>query len=75
LEVTPAAKRAIIEEGYEPAFGARPIKRAIQRLVQNPLAIEVLEGHFGEGDTVVVDATPDGHITFARAGEAVGARE
>lgn len=55
LEVTDAAKRFIAEEGYDPAYGARPLKRAIQRLVQNPLAIRVLEGEFDEGDTVVVD--------------------
>ena len=47
----------IAEVGWDPAFGARPLKRAIQRLVENPLALELLEGRFGEGDTVraVVD--------------------
>ena len=47
----------IAEAGWDPAFGARPLKRAIQRLVENPLALELLEGRFGEGDTVraVVD--------------------
>jgi ATP-dependent Clp protease ATP-binding subunit ClpB len=58
LRVTDAAKELIAEEGYDPAYGARPLKRAIQRLVQNPLAIRVLEGEFGEGDTVVVDRDP-----------------
>ena len=44
----------LAEEGYDPAFGARPLKRAIQRLIQNPLALAVLEGRFGEGDHIVV---------------------
>jgi len=60
LAITDAAKARIAEEGYDPVFGARPLKRAIQRLVQNPLALEVLEGRFQEGDTVVVDVGPDG---------------
>jgi len=47
-----------IERGYDPVFGARPLKRTIQRMIENPLAVEVLAGRFGEGDTVVVE--PDG---------------
>jgi ATP-dependent Clp protease ATP-binding subunit ClpB len=58
LRVTDAAKELIAEEGYDPAYGARPLKRSIQRLVQNPLAIRILEGVFDEGDTVVVDRDP-----------------
>jgi ATP-dependent Clp protease ATP-binding subunit ClpB len=73
LEVTPAAKQALVAEGYEPAFGARPLKRAIQRLIQNPLALEVLEGRFAEGDHVVVDADAEGNVVFGRTGAAVGA--
>ena len=57
LEVTDAAKELIAEEGWDPAYGARPLKRAIQRLLENPLALELLEGRFAEGDTVRVDAT------------------
>jgi ATP-dependent Clp protease ATP-binding subunit ClpB len=64
LELTPAAKRLIATEGYEPSFGARPIKRAIQRLLQNPLALAVLEGRFGDGDTIVADAGADGALQF-----------
>ena len=45
-----------MREGYDPAYGARPLKRTIQRRVLDPLALRVLEGEFGEGDTVVVDA-------------------
>jgi len=58
LEVTPAAKDAIIAEGFDPQFGARPMRRAIQRLVQDPLALKVLKGEFLEGDRVIVDAVP-----------------
>ena len=59
LEVTPAAKDAIIAEGFDPHFGARPMRRAIQRLVQDPLALKLLKGEFVEGDRVIVDAAPD----------------
>jgi ATP-dependent Clp protease ATP-binding subunit ClpB len=52
LEFTPEAKALLARDGYEPAFGARPLKRAIQRLVQNPLAMAVLEGKFKDGDHV-----------------------
>jgi len=69
LQVTDAAKQAIADEGYDPAYGARPLKRAIQRLVQNPLAIRVLEGEFREGDTIVVDSEPGSHhLVFRGAG-------
>ena len=50
LEVTPAAKERIIAEGYDPQFGARPMRRAIQRLVQDPLALKLLNGEFVEGE-------------------------
>src|SRR6187551_203991 len=66
LEVTDAAKEALAEEGWDPAYGARPLKRAIQRLVENPLALELLEGRFAEGDVVRVDAA-DGELAFVRA--------
>ncbi len=60
LEVTPAAKERLIEEGYDPQYGARPMKRAIQRLVQDPLALKLIKGEFTEGDTVLVDAPAEG---------------
>jgi len=66
LEVTDAAKEALAEEGWDPAYGARPLKRAIQRLVENPLALELLEGRFAEGDVVRVDAR-DGELVFEPA--------
>jgi len=71
LQVTDAARQLIAEEGHDPAYGARPLKRAIQRLVQNPLAMRVLEGEFGDGDTVVVDREPGSHqLAFRAAAEA-----
>ena len=66
LELTDAAKEALAEAGWDPAYGARPLKRAVQRLLENPLALRLLEGDFGEGDTIRVDAH-DGQLTFARA--------
>ncbi len=75
LELTSGARRVLATEGYDPAYGARPLKRAIQRLLQNPLAMAVLEGKFRDGDTVRVDAARGGRLTFERAdaGEPVGA--
>ncbi|HCC59032.1 MAG TPA: ATP-dependent chaperone ClpB [Solibacterales bacterium] len=55
LELTPAAKETLITDGYDPNFGARPMRRSIQRLVQDPLALQLLEGKYLKGDTIVVD--------------------
>jgi ATP-dependent Clp protease ATP-binding subunit ClpB len=67
LEVTPAAKQLLVAEGYDPVYGARPLKRAIQRLLQNPLALAVLEGQYSEGDLIRVGRAKDGqHLTFER---------
>ncbi|MCC6224440.1 MAG: AAA family ATPase [Thermoleophilia bacterium] len=60
LELTGAARALIAEDGWDPAYGARPLKRAIQRLLENPLALELLEGRFREGDTVLVDERSGG---------------
>ena len=60
LEVTDAAKDLLIADGYDPQFGARPMKRAIQRLIQDPLALKLINGEFKEGDTVAVDAKEGG---------------
>jgi ATP-dependent Clp protease ATP-binding subunit ClpB len=67
FELTPAAREVLATEGYDPAFGARPLKRAIQRLLQNPLALAVLEGKFSEGDHIVVDRDAKGELTFRKA--------
>ena len=64
LELSDAAKLRIAQEGYDPAYGARPLKRAIQREILDPLSLELLEGKFHEGQTIRVDAT-DGALTFA----------
>jgi ATP-dependent Clp protease ATP-binding subunit ClpA len=68
LEVTAAAKDRIIAEGYDPQYGARPMKRAIQRLIQDPLALKLITGGFTEGDTILVDAAgePDHDLTFTK---------
>ncbi|HEY8833310.1 MAG TPA: ATP-dependent chaperone ClpB [Gemmatimonadaceae bacterium] len=69
LELTPEAREVLATEGYDPAFGARPLKRAIQRLLQNPLALAVLEGRFSEGDHIVVERDPKGELTFTKKKE------
>jgi ATP-dependent Clp protease ATP-binding subunit ClpB len=66
LELTDDAKAVIAEAGWDPAYGARPLKRAIQRLLENPLALELLECRFSEGDTVRVDVGDDGELLFER---------
>jgi ATP-dependent Clp protease ATP-binding subunit ClpB len=67
VELTPAAKEHLAEAGWDPAYGARPLKRALQRLVENELAKRLLEGEFAEGDTILVDAR-DGELVFEKAG-------
>src|SRR3954463_16098581 len=67
LELTDEAKELIAEAGWDPAYGARPLKRALQRLVENPLALRLLEGEFADGDTVRVDVR-DGELVFEKAG-------
>jgi len=58
ISLTDAAKDFLINVGYNPAFGARPLKRAIQRYIQDQLALQILEGKFSEGDSIVIDADP-----------------
>jgi ATP-dependent Clp protease ATP-binding subunit ClpB len=67
LDLTDTAKETLAEAGWDPAYGARPLKRAIQRLVENPLALRLLEGDFADGDTIRVDAG-DGEIRFEKVG-------
>ena len=73
LVVTPEAKKQIAEEGYDPAFGARPLKRAIQRLIQNPLAMQILEGKFTDGDRIMVKPANGQMLAFEKDGVAAGA--
>jgi ATP-dependent Clp protease ATP-binding subunit ClpB len=65
LELTEDAKQTIGDAGWDPTYGARPLKRAIQRMLENPLALRLLEGDFGEGDTIRVDAQ-NGDLVFTR---------
>ncbi|MDR7534541.1 MAG: ATP-dependent Clp protease ATP-binding subunit [Armatimonadota bacterium] len=68
LELTPAAQEVLAREGFDPKFGARPLRRAIQRLIEDPLSDELLRGQFRRGDVVVVDAR-DEKIVFERKRE------
>ena len=72
VELTDRAKDLLITEGYDPTYGARPLKRAIQRRVLDPLAMRVLQGDFREGDTVRIDAS-GGDLQFARGERGVAA--
>jgi ATP-dependent Clp protease ATP-binding subunit ClpB len=72
LELTDGAKALLAREGFDPVFGARPLKRTLQRLVQDVLALKLLEGEFQPGDTVRVDADGAG-LSFTRVAETVPA--
>jgi ATP-dependent Clp protease ATP-binding subunit ClpB len=62
LEVSDRAKQLLANEGYDPAYGARPLKRVIQQRLQNGLANEILSGRFKSGETIQIDASPDGFV-------------
>jgi len=66
LELSEAARELVADAGYDPVYGARPLKRALQRMVQDPLASRVLRGEFHAGDHIVVDEGKDGGLTFTR---------
>ena len=68
ITVSEAAKEVLVEEGFDPDFGARPLRRAIQRLVENPLSEEILRGSFNEGDIVMVNADK-GELVFHKQEE------
>ena len=65
IELSESALDRLTEAGYDPVYGARPLKRAIQHDIENPLAHEILAGHFGPGDTILVEAHDDG-MAFTR---------
>jgi ATP-dependent Clp protease ATP-binding subunit ClpB len=65
LEFSPAAIDKLAEAGYDPVYGARPLKRAIQQRVENPLAQEILKGNVGAGESVKIDVE-DGEIAFRK---------
>jgi ATP-dependent Clp protease ATP-binding subunit ClpB len=65
IELTDAAKKLLAKEGYDPAYGARPLKRVIQREILDPLSLDILDGKFAEGDRIVADADGD-HLVFTK---------
>ena len=65
LELTDKAKKFLAKEGYDPAYGARPLKRVIQQQILNPLSVAILDGQFGEGDKIVADLDKD-HLEFSK---------
>ena len=65
LSLTDAARAHVARVGYDPDFGARPLRRVLQREVADPIALKLLSGEFRDGDTIVVDASPDG-LVFAK---------
>jgi ATP-dependent Clp protease ATP-binding subunit ClpB len=72
LVVSDAAKKLLADEGYDPQFGARPLRRVIQHRIENPLATRILAGEFAEGDTIHVDVDPKRHdFTFAKGAAVV----
>jgi ATP-dependent Clp protease ATP-binding subunit ClpB len=73
IELSDAAKEALAEAGWDPTYGARPLKRALQRMVENPLAVQLLEGDFADGDRIRVDAQ-NGELVFEKVGVAEPAR-
>lgn len=69
IELTDKAKEFLAWQGYEPDFGARPLKRAIQKYIQNPLSLKLLDGEFLEGDIIKVDWKKDEVLDFEKIGE------
>jgi ATP-dependent Clp protease ATP-binding subunit ClpB len=67
LELTPAAELELARAGFDPVYGARPLKRTIQKELVQPLAVRLLQGEFGDGDTIVVDVGSDGRLVFDKA--------
>jgi ATP-dependent Clp protease ATP-binding subunit ClpC len=67
VELTEAAQEWLAKEGYDPQFGARPLKRTLQRRVESPLSVKLLDGVFQSGDTVVIDVGKEG-LVFAQKG-------
>ncbi|MFQ5578434.1 MAG: AAA family ATPase, partial [Anaerolineae bacterium] len=69
IELTPAAKAWLGEQGFDRQFGARPLRRTLQKQVESPLSVKILRGEFKSGDTVIVDYTETDGLTFTRQGE------
>lgn len=73
IELTESAKAALAKQGFDPAYGARPLKRTIQREIQDQLAMKLLQGEFKEGDKILIDTDSEGRIIFEHAGVAAPA--
>lgn len=67
IDVSKGVKTWIADVGYDPTYGARPLKRAIQRYIENPLALKMLEGTFKEGDNILIDMNENGHVSFRKS--------
>jgi len=74
LSLTDRAKEFLSKEGFDPVYGARPLKRAIQRFLQDPLALKILQGEFSEGDTVEADVSPKNELVFSKPSAKTRAR-
>ena len=66
VSLTDTAKQFLVDTGYDPVFGARPLKRAIQHFIEDPLALEILEGKFSEGDAILVDKSENNSLSFTQ---------
>jgi len=76
LDITPAALQQLADEGYDPAFGARPLKRVIQQRLENPIASQILRGQYGDGDAIHVDADGAKHdFTFTKGAKSAEVAE
>jgi ATP-dependent Clp protease ATP-binding subunit ClpB len=74
LKVSDKARESLAERGYDPAFGARPLKRVIQQELENNLAVKLLDGEYGDGDTVEVDVDREGLFSFGKGGEKISSK-
>ena len=76
VELTPAARQWLADEGYDPAFGARPLRRALQKFIESPLSVSLLGGQFSPGDRILVDVgEEESKLVFQLASEAIPAEE
>ncbi|MBX6377046.1 MAG: ATP-dependent Clp protease ATP-binding subunit [Clostridia bacterium] len=75
LEVSERAREIILDEGFDPEFGARPLRRAITRLIEDPLSEEMLKNRFQDGDTVLIDADGEGKLVFRKKEPAIAAQK
>ena len=74
LDVSEAVKEKVIKEGFDPKFGARPLRRSVQQLLENPLSNEIIAGKFKEGDSISADVV-DGKIVFEKVSTRVKPKE